>query len=32
MNTLSFLEKEAIYIIREVAGQFNKPVLLFSGG
>lgn len=32
MNTLSFLEEEAIYIIREVAGQFNKPVLLFSGG
>lgn len=26
------LEKEAVYIMREVAGQFNKPVLLFSGG
>ena len=26
------LENEAIYIIREVAAQFEKPVLLFSGG
>lgn len=26
------LENESIYIIREVAGQFKKPVLLFSGG
>ena len=26
------LESEAIYIIREVAAQFEKPVLLFSGG
>ena len=26
------LESEAIYIIREVAAQFDKPVLLFSGG
>ena len=26
------LESEAIYIIREVVGQFNNPVLLFSGG
>lgn len=26
------LEDEAIYIIREVAAQFEKPVLLFSGG
>ena len=32
MNTLDYLEEEAIYIIREVVGQFNKPVLLFSGG
>ena len=32
MNTLSYLEEEAIYIIREVVGQFDKPVLLFSGG
>ena len=26
------LEDEAVYIIREVAAQFEKPVLLFSGG
>lgn len=26
------LEHEAIYIIREVAAQFEKPALLFSGG
>ena len=26
------LESEAIYIFREVAAQFDKPVLLFSGG
>src|SRR6056297_3212054 len=26
------LEAEAIYVIREVAAQFEKPVLLFSGG
>ncbi|MCP2044435.1 sulfate adenylyltransferase subunit CysD [Pontibacter sp. HSC-36F09] len=26
------LEDEAIYILREVAAQFEKPVLLFSGG
>ena len=26
------LEAEAIYIVREVAAQFERPVLLFSGG
>ena len=26
------LEDESIYIIREIAGQFEKPCLLFSGG
>jgi sulfate adenylyltransferase subunit 2 len=26
------LEAEAIYVLREVAGQFERPVLLFSGG
>ncbi len=26
------LESEAIYILRETAAQFDKPVLLFSGG
>jgi sulfate adenylyltransferase subunit 2 len=29
---LRFLEAEAITIIREVAAQFERPVLLFSGG
>ncbi len=32
MHHLDLLESEAIYILREVAGQFKKPVLLFSGG
>lgn len=31
-NHLKQLESEAIYIIREVAAQFDRPVLLFSGG
>ncbi len=26
------LEDEAIYIMREVAAQFERPALLFSGG
>ena len=29
---LKELESEAIYVIREIAAQFEKPVLLFSGG
>jgi len=29
---LKQLESEAIYVIREVAAQFERPVLLFSGG
>ena len=29
---LDQLEAEAIYILREVAGQFERPALLFSGG
>lgn len=29
---LDELENEAIYILREVAAQFDNPVLLFSGG
>src|ERR1700757_173700 len=29
---LDELEAEAIYIMREVAGQFERPALLFSGG
>ena len=29
---LAELESEAIFILREVAAQFEQPVLLFSGG
>lgn len=29
---LDYLESEAIHILREVAGQFERPALLFSGG
>lgn len=29
---MDWLESEAIYILREVAGQCSNPVLLFSGG
>lgn len=29
---LDLLESEAIHILREVAGQFERPALLFSGG
>src|SRR5580700_2655773 len=37
MNSLSIthlkeLESESIYVIREVAAQFERPALLFSGG
>ncbi|MEO6523372.1 MAG: sulfate adenylyltransferase subunit CysD [Mucilaginibacter sp.] len=32
LDYLDDLEAEAIYILREVAGQFEKPALLFSGG
>ena len=32
MDYLDQLEAEAIFILREVAGQFEKPALLFSGG
>ena len=32
LNHLKELEAESIYLIREVAAQFEKPVLLFSGG
>ncbi len=31
-GTLEALESEAIHILREVAGEFQNPVLLFSGG
>lgn len=32
MSYLDILEIEAIHIFREVAGQFRKPALMFSGG
>jgi len=31
-NALDVLEDEAIHIFREVAGEFDRPVILFSGG
>ncbi len=32
INHLRELESESIYVIREVAAQFENPVMLFSGG
>ncbi|MCO6479860.1 MAG: sulfate adenylyltransferase subunit CysD [Phaeodactylibacter sp.] len=32
LNHLKELESESIYVIREVASQFERPVLMFSGG
>lgn len=32
LTHLQELEAESIYVLREVAAQFEKPVLLFSGG
>ncbi|MFZ4523213.1 MAG: sulfate adenylyltransferase subunit CysD [Bacteroidales bacterium] len=32
LTHLKELESEAIYVLREVAAQFERPVLLFSGG
>jgi sulfate adenylyltransferase subunit 2 len=32
LTSLDVLESESIHIIREVAAEFEKPVLLFSGG
>lgn len=32
LNYLQELESEAIYVLREVAAQFQNPVILFSGG
>ena len=31
-NHLRELESEAIFVMREIASQFERPVLLFSGG
>jgi len=32
LDHLQYLETEAIHIMREVAGEFDRPALLFSGG
>ena len=32
LKHLQELESESIFILREVAAQFEKPILLFSGG
>src|ERR1700677_2990430 len=32
LSQLDVLEAESIYIMREVAAQFERPALLFSGG
>ena len=32
LNHLKILESEAVFVIREVGAQFERPVLLFSGG
>jgi sulfate adenylyltransferase subunit 2 len=32
LNHITQLESEAIFVLRETAAQFEKPVLLFSGG
>ena len=32
LDHLQYLETEAIHVIREVAGEFERPALLFSGG
>jgi sulfate adenylyltransferase subunit 2 len=32
LDHLQYLETEAIYIMREVAAEFERPTLLFSGG
>lgn len=32
LDHLQYLETEAIHVLREVAGEFERPALLFSGG
>jgi len=32
LGHLDYLETEAIHILREVAGEFDRPAILFSGG
>ncbi|MEW2034561.1 sulfate adenylyltransferase small subunit, partial [Streptomyces roseifaciens] len=31
LSHLEVLESEAVHVFREVAGEFERPVLLFSG-
>ena len=32
LSYLRLLETEAVFVMREVAAEFERPVLLFSGG
>jgi len=32
LDHLGYLETEAVHVLREVAGEFERPTLLFSGG
>ena len=32
LDHLEYLETEAIHVMREVAAEFDRPALLFSGG
>lgn len=32
LDHLDYLETEAIHVLREVAGEFDRPAILFSGG
>src|SRR5437660_4782841 len=32
LDHLAYLESEAIHVLREVAAEFERPVLFFSGG
>ncbi|KJK54876.1 phosphoadenosine phosphosulfate reductase domain-containing protein, partial [Saccharothrix sp. ST-888] len=32
LSQLETLEAESVHIFREVAGEFERPVILFSGG
>src|SRR5262249_62407773 len=32
LDHLDYLETEAIHVMREVAGEFERPAILFSGG
>jgi sulfate adenylyltransferase subunit 2 len=32
LDHLQYLETEAVHVLREVAGEFERPALLFSGG